>query len=183
MVSLPNADSEIVIGLVCPVGIDHKAVVEHLTLTLEQFRYRANSVRLSELFPALYARLGKTWTPPTSQTDQATYKIEAGNSIREWTGRNDALALAAATHIAAGRESGRHPLPRTAHIITSLKRPEEVATLREIYGAGFFLISLSAGRQQRERSPKTWCRPREGAWRGQCPTAPPDGGCCARRES
>jgi deoxycytidylate deaminase len=151
MVSLPNADSEIVIGLVCPVGIDHKAVVEHLTLTLEQFRYRANSVRLSELFPALYARLGKTWTPPTSQTDQATYKIEAGNSIREWTGRNDALALAAATHIAAGRESGRHPLPRTAHIITSLKRPEEVATLREIYGAGFFLISLSAGRQQRER--------------------------------
>lgn len=147
---MPNTDSEIVIGLVCPVGIDHKAVVEHLTLTLEQFRYRANPVRLSDLFPKLYARLGQTWNPPSSQSDQANYKIEAGNNIRKWTSRNDALALAAAAHIASQRPPSRHPLPRTAHIITSLKRPEEVATLREIYGAGFFLISLSASRPQRE---------------------------------
>jgi len=147
---LPNADSEIVIGLVCPVGIDHKAVVETLSLTFEQFRYRANTVRVSELFPALYGELGQPWSPPESQSDQAAYKIEAGNNIREWMGRNDALALAAAGHIAAGR-TGREPLPRTAHIITSLKRPEEVAALREIYGSGFFLIALSASRQKREQ--------------------------------
>jgi deoxycytidylate deaminase len=56
----------------------------------------------------------------------------------------------AARKIAVGR-AGRHPLPRTAHFIVSLKRPEEVATLREIYGAGFFLVALSASRQQREQ--------------------------------
>jgi deoxycytidylate deaminase len=147
---LPTADSEIVIGLVCPVGIDHRAVFNKLQLTLEQFRYAANDVRISDHFPALFQQLGQSWDPPASQADQATYKIEAGNKIRQWTGRNDALALAAANHIAA-RRAGRHPLPRTAHIITSCKRPEEVSTLREIYGSGFFLIALSASRLQREQ--------------------------------
>lgn len=143
-------DSEIVIGLVCPVGINHTAVVETLTLTLEQFRYKTNPIRISELFPKLFADLGQDWQPPETQSATAAYKIEAGNKIREWTGRNDALALAAARHIASRRPPGQ-PLPRTAHIITSLKRPEEVATLREIYGAGFFLIALSASRKQREK--------------------------------
>lgn len=132
------------------MGIDHKAVVETLSLTLDQFRYRAAPLRLSDLFGGLYAQLGHVWSPPAGQSEQAAYKIEAGNNIRQWTGRNDALALAAARHIAGSRTDGQ-ALPRTAHIITSLKRPEEVAALREIYGAGFFLIALSASRQQREQ--------------------------------
>jgi deoxycytidylate deaminase len=41
-------------------------------------------------------------------------------------------------------------LEKTAHIITSLKRPEEVNTLRRIYGSGFFLIGLSASRAHRD---------------------------------
>jgi deoxycytidylate deaminase len=144
-----TADSEIVIGLVCPVGIDHTAVVETLKLTFAQFRYATNAIRVSDLFPRLYERLGRAWTPPAAASEQALYKIEAGNNIRQWTGRNDALARAVAAEIAAGRD--HHQLrPRTAHIITSLKRPEEVATLREIYGAGFFLISLSASRKERD---------------------------------
>jgi deoxycytidylate deaminase len=146
---LQNADSEIVIGLVCPVGIDHKAVLDTLSLTLEQFHYRPNAIRVSELFPKLYEKLHQLWALPVTQSEQAAYKIQAGNNIREWTGRNDALAIAAANEIANGR-TGRHSLPRTAHIIVSLKRPEEVSTLREIYGAGFFVIALSASRQQRE---------------------------------
>lgn len=146
---MSTADSEIVIGLVCPVGIDHPKVVETLQLTLQQFRYDANSIRVSDLFEPLYEQLGHPWSPPAAPAGQALYKIEAGNNIRQWTGRNDALARAVAAHIAAGRNS-HQPRPRTAHIITSLKRPEEVATLREIYGAGFFLISLSASRKERD---------------------------------
>ena len=65
----------------CPVGIDHKAVVDTLSLTLEQFHYRTNSVRLSELFPQVYAQLGHPWAPPASQSDQANYKIEAGKTL------------------------------------------------------------------------------------------------------
>jgi len=139
-----------VLGLVCPVGIDHRAIVETLTFAMREFQYTTNSIRLSELFPKLFEELGKAWEPPGSLSGQALYKIEAGNRIREWSGRNDALALAVARQI-SGLRAGNAPLPRTVHIVTSLKRPEEVTALREIYGAGFFLIALSASRQHRER--------------------------------
>ena len=42
------------------------------------------------------------------------------------------------------------PLPRTAHLILSLKRPEEVDTLRRIYGSGFFLMGLSSAKEHRD---------------------------------
>jgi deoxycytidylate deaminase len=42
-------------------------------------------------------------------------------------------------------------LPRTAHIISTLKRPEEVDYLRRIYGAGFFLIGVSSSKTQRHQ--------------------------------
>jgi len=45
----------------------------------------------------------------------------------------------------------RSPLPRTAHIISTLKRPEEVNTLRRIYGSGFFLIGLSPSKEHRDK--------------------------------
>jgi deoxycytidylate deaminase len=38
---------------------------------------------------------------------------------------------------------------RVAHVIVSLKRPEEVETLRRIYGSGFFLIGIFAGEAER----------------------------------
>jgi hypothetical protein len=41
------------------------------------------------------------------------------------------------------------PLVRTAHIVLSLKRPEEVATLRKVYGDGFFLVGVFATEKER----------------------------------
>lgn len=46
---------------------------------------------------------------------------------------------------------GKQPLHRTAHVIATLKRPEEVETLRRIYGAGFFLIGIASSKESRER--------------------------------
>jgi deoxycytidylate deaminase len=48
-----------------------------------------------------------------------------------------------------GTLSGQEPLPRTAHIVLSLKRPEEVATLRKVYGDGFFLVGVFATEKER----------------------------------
>jgi deoxycytidylate deaminase len=36
-------------------------------------------------------------------------------------------------------------------VISTLKRPDEVKTLRRIYGSGFFLIGLSPSREHRDR--------------------------------
>lgn len=145
VVSPFSLDAELVIGLVSPVGIRHEDITETLDNQLAAFGYSANQVRLSDLFEDLYAALGEAWNPPASKGGVANYKMDAGNLLRERTKRSDILALAAAGMIAQRRGARR----RTAHIITSLKRPEEVETLRRIYGAGFFLVSLSAPQRLR----------------------------------
>jgi deoxycytidylate deaminase len=77
--------------------------------------------------------------------------MDAGNRAREISGRGDILALHAASEIHSRRGEER-PLPETAHIILSLKHPDEVTALRRIYGPGFFLISLYTPRAERQRN-------------------------------
>jgi deoxycytidylate deaminase len=45
----------------------------------------------------------------------------------------------------------RLPLKRNAHIVVSLKRPEEVETLRKLYGAGFFLVGIASSPSERAK--------------------------------
>lgn len=80
-------------------------------------------------------------------------KIKAGNRIREKTQRADILALLAAGEISSLREPSDglpQPRPRSACVIVSLKRPEEVDTLRRIYGPGFFLVGIAASMEDRQ---------------------------------
>src|SRR5690606_10966666 len=70
------------------------------------------------------------------------------------------MALYAAARIQKMRDSNdrsRAPLPRTAHLLRSLRRPEEVAWLRKIYGSRFLLISIFAPRDQRIHFLNTAC--------------------------
>ena len=150
--------AELVIAFVCPLGIDYRTVVKMAEDRLGEFGYGVNHIRLSDYFADLAVKLGDTWHPPSDTGELAEYKIKTGNRIRELSGRKDFLALVAASAIADRREkdSGdiakewRHPLDRTAHLITTLKRPEEVDTLRRIYGNGFFLAGLYASESARK---------------------------------
>jgi deoxycytidylate deaminase len=79
--------------------------------------------------------------------------MDIGNAARSKIRRGDLLALIAASQIRRQRRTGSdgrsEPLKRKAHILSSLKRPEEVKALRKIYGAGFFLIGVSASHETR----------------------------------
>ncbi len=81
-------------------------------------------------------------------------KIKAGNTLRESTRRPDICALIASSIICSKRsklEGDPIANRRVAHIIVSLKRPEEVDMLRRVYGPGFFLIGIFAGEAERMR--------------------------------
>jgi deoxycytidylate deaminase len=157
-------DAELVIALVCPLGTAYPRVIEILENYLGQFKYRTNVIHVSDFFGDLLAQLGcEAEDPGMHPPLRARYKIQAGNTIRRITGRNNILSLVAAGVIADHRlEQGgeeiqedaawqMQPLHRTVHIIASLKRPEEVNTLRRIYGSGFFVIGISASREDREK--------------------------------
>jgi deoxycytidylate deaminase len=70
-----------------------------------------------------------------------------GSNLRESMKRGDVIALYAASEIGKSRKG--EPMLRTAHILNSLKHPDEVAALRRIYGAGFFLVAVYTSEDER----------------------------------
>jgi len=73
--------------------------------------------------------------------------MNAGNKACERADDDRVLAVMAINDIASRRTEDEQSRPiameRTAHIIRSLKRPEEVHLLRQVYRPGFFLIGIA----------------------------------------
>jgi len=152
--TLEYPDAEVVIGVVCAVGADYSKISEFFVRTLPAFGYRANVVKVSSFIPetakSLKLRLRLSASPEGRRLKDY---MDAGNKIRKQTNRCDFFALIAASRIASSRTGAAserpEPFSRVAHIILSLKRPEEVETLRRIYGTGFFLVGVFATEQER----------------------------------
>jgi deoxycytidylate deaminase len=145
-------DAELVIGLVCAVGTDYKPIQATLSEILSKFGYVVRVVRISSLMP----RLTDYPLDDSTETARIGSRMDAGNRACIESGRKDLWALAAIADINAAREKGgidqksfQKPLSRTAHIILTLKRPQEVATLRKVYGDGFFLVGVFATEKER----------------------------------
>ena len=140
--------SELVIGLVCAVGTDYGPIRDSLERILKDYDYTTRVVRISDLI----TRFTTNPLPNSPETARISERMTAGNTVCREKKRKDLWALAAIAEINAARErdtKGTHVQPRTAHIILSLKRPEEVATLRKVYGDGFFLIGVFATEKER----------------------------------
>jgi cytidine deaminase len=82
--------------------------------------------------------------------------MSAGNLIREQTKRGDAMALlaiAAIKNIRRARTGDPNkPDRKIAYVLRSLKNPEEIKTLRKVYGRGFIQVSAHSPRHLRRES-------------------------------
>lgn len=137
-----DAGSELVLGLVAPVGAHLDSFVEILDDCLRAYRYRQRVVRVSDLFRAI--------SDPAVNADASKYEqikrhMDLGNLLRTRSGATEVLAVWAMSDINAirRREAGGGRLPSTAWTIRSIKHPDEVRALRAVYGQGFFLIGLA----------------------------------------
>lgn len=140
------SDSELVLGIVGAVGADLQSFGETLSRRISQFKYKANSIRLSEFLENIDLGIQLKKSPEAARLD--TY-MTAGNKVRELAERGDTLALYAAQKINSARGEDHEPQLRTAHVIRSFKHPDEVHTFRQIYGGGFFLIGVFATEKER----------------------------------
>ncbi|MCB1018320.1 MAG: dCMP deaminase family protein [Acidobacteria bacterium] len=145
----PTPNAELVFGLVYPLGADRRPVVDALEDQLNRYGYQMEHRRLSEHLRSLNLE-----TELESQPEERRIEsyMDAGNEARRIAERADFLALATVSDISQQRsvEQGEPlPHPRRAYVLDSLKRPEEVAALREIYGPAFFLIGVSASESDR----------------------------------
>lgn len=145
-----SKDCELVIGIVSPVGVNLEDVQNRLESILRQFNYKLNLIHLSRLGER---HLSATEASP-SELERLDQGMNNGKELRAKYNRDDFYALLAIEHIYSTRASTDNltePLKRTAHLIRSLKNPDEVETLRNTYGDGFFLIGVSSSLESRRR--------------------------------
>ena len=138
------AASELVFGFVYAAGTDADPVITTLKRYLRQYRYDAEEFRISDQLRSL--DLGIAFDE-TSAFDRMNALMSAGNIACQRASDDQILAVMAVNQIASRRledEDGRPVAKqRTAHLIRSLKRPEEVHLLRNVYRPGFFLIGIA----------------------------------------
>lgn len=150
---------ELVFGLVGAVGSDLKAVTRTLTSELERVRYKVEEIHVSSLLHQLdpYAHLGNGGF--VSEFDRIREHMKAGTELRNRTQAGEVMALLAISAINQRRitlqscqsdqDAAMRPLERTAFVIRSLKHPDEIQTLRYVYGRAFNVISTYSPRQDR----------------------------------
>ena len=162
MTNLPERQKypELVFGLVAPIGVDLDAVTTELGEALEHKGYSPNLFRVTKLMRdfKLERRLSES---PYIESFQD--RISYANEIRKRHG-DDALALLAISAIrsrrnALGGEQSENnsgecerPIEKQAYIIRQLKRPEEIALLRRVYGRQFIIISAYASPEDRQKT-------------------------------
>src|SRR5258708_3425246 len=106
-------NSELVFGLVAPIGTDATKVAEHLVSQLVEFGYTSTVVRLSDFIEPMSRMLGLTCELRDSpEHDRIFTRIKAANAARQAFNKvsepqyqNAMLALAAVEKIASARKS------------------------------------------------------------------------------
>jgi deoxycytidylate deaminase/preprotein translocase subunit Sss1 len=157
--------AELVFALVAPVGIDYEQVSENLKSQLSEFGYTASSIKLSSKIAPLCRLFGID--APLEVTDEAR-RVESHmkaanllyqkfNKSVDKSERNALLALSGASDVAAERrrqsssKEESSALLNRAHILSTLKRPEEIEYLRRIYGIGLHVIGIFGTEDERIR--------------------------------
>jgi cytidine deaminase len=125
-------------------------VEEALFSAFKALNYQAEPVKLIEL---LHEIVNWKDMPHAPEDERIRTHMDAGDEFRRRIGSNDALAVLGVGNIRRLREKMTadpdKPRQRCAYIIRSLKHPEEVECLREIYGRAFILIAAYSPREDR----------------------------------
>lgn len=160
-------------GLVYPVGTDAGRLISSLSESVARYGYQCKHIHIIDVLidqireiksesPGLLGKLLQRADVPkwlskfevADAGDQYGLKMDLGNLLRKELGL-PVFAYFSASLMYAERESrerkqGRSADQRVAYIIQSLKVPEEVETLRWVYGDAFFLISAYSDQKRRE---------------------------------
>ncbi|MEO8342296.1 MAG: hypothetical protein ABI536_00620, partial [Gallionella sp.] len=139
---------ELVFGLIGPTGTDLKSVCSILKRELETVGYRVpkDKIRLSDIIQEF---LGVDYSKETEEA-RLDHLMTAGTNIRTESKNGGAVALLSLLGIDKARKLEFEDNDNgNAFILHSLKHPEEIEVLRNIYGRGFYAIAVYAPRESR----------------------------------
>lgn len=142
-------DSELVIGLVAAVGTNLELLKISITEMLKAYSYEVREIRISKNIIKNFVEI-----PPSEDNFYISNQLmSAGNLLRKKSKNNAILSMAVSALISSSRDKDDNDMPtpnkRTAYLIHSLKHPDEVNLLREVYTNGFYLIGVYANEDRR----------------------------------
>lgn len=142
----PIEHSEVVIAFVAAVGVDLNKAEEAAKAKLVDIGYRVIYIRVTtDVLPYLDPSASKKFP---NDFDRIWKMMDIGTNARKKFG-NDIVALGIAAEISRRRPKDK--AQRTAYLVHSLKHPDEVRTLRELYPRGFYLIGVHSPPQSRRK--------------------------------
>lgn len=155
-VATPIDPTELFIAVVAAIGTEVGMVCDELRIGLAKYDYSVHPLRLSNY---LAEESGAADFRDKPYDEQVWDAMSAGDRLRASWGRGDALALHAVGEIVAKRKRTSPPmrtqpelpeyLERYAFLIRSLKTPDELETLRSIYGPRLIVIAAYSPKDKR----------------------------------
>jgi deoxycytidylate deaminase len=140
---MPTKTNLVFVALIAPIGIDLNLVQSVLKEGLSSVNYELETIRLTDFFSEFPENFSVS---SENHAERYELLIKAGNELRQVTGRQDIFSLISAARI---KSLSRSSTDRKCILIRQLKRPEEVATLQEIYGQNIVFVSCFAPRSVR----------------------------------
>ncbi len=144
---------ELIIGIAGPIGVDMDLIARSMDVALREVGYTSELVKLTteiERYPITDPKLQEEVQKWQGADTFNTYmrKISQANALRK---QYDDAAVLARIGIDTIRARRAHETKSTdvvrsnhAYLVRQLKRPEEVALLRKVYGRQFVLASAYA---------------------------------------
>ncbi len=143
--------TELVFGLIGPIGCDRETVISELQALAPHYSYEVKKIKVSDLIQ----KHALQKIPQRNQFKRVMKLMDLGNHIRKSRQDNSIMAKLAAIEIAKQRPTLRSS--RIIWLIDSLKHPEEVRLLKDVYGNGFFLFAIHSGEKYRDKFLKNYC--------------------------
>jgi deoxycytidylate deaminase len=147
-------ESELVIGLVAAVGTDLRGIIRTIEDRLEIFNYKTRVIKISkEIIPEV-VKVGDGPLGGSERYRRTDALMTAGDEARERSLDTSILALGVVARIASARtqkdrQGNTLHTARQAYIIDSIKHPDEVTRLREVYPESFYLLGVHADESRR----------------------------------
>lgn len=157
---------DLFIGLVAPIGSSRDDVLTHLGVRLTQYGYGMERIRLADLLDDVPGQ-SENPLPRRGESNYHRMRMDAGDELRRRVGDDSALAALAIARVARMRDTtgaeGAEPTQGsggaaagsggpTVYVFDSLKHPREAQLLRNVYGPGFWLVSIVQDIDERQQN-------------------------------
>ena len=145
---------DLFVGLVAPIGSSSGDVLEQLRTHLLPYDYGMERIHLAGLLDDLPSKEGEAQLPNREDPEYYEAHMNAGDALRKSVGDDSALAAVAIARVSGMRDevATNQSAQPVMYVFDSLKHPREAQLLRNVYGPGFWLVSIVEDVSEREHN-------------------------------